>query len=142
MSEKKKATRIIETDEDSEDLAPASKRSSDTSGVNHTKVMRRISPLGFRVVVRIRTADNVTDAGLYLPEGAKAAGQESLVAEVIEVASASDNQTDEETNISGVPLHSLVLIAKDSGIKVPWDDKLRIVDTKDVLGIVHEVRLV
>lgn len=141
MSEKKRATTIIEADEDAGVLHPSAKRSEARSG-QPAKVMRRISPLGFRIVVKIRNVDNVTDAGLYLPEGAKAAGQESLIAEVIEVASASDNQTDEETNISGVPLNSMVLIAKDAGVKVPWDDSLRIVDTKDVLGIVHEVRLV
>ena len=49
---------------------------------------RKISPLGMRVLVQIRKDDNVTDTGLYLPEGAKSEQDESLLAEVIEVAKA------------------------------------------------------
>lgn len=100
--------------------------------------LRSISPLGMRVVIRLRVDSNMTDGGLYLPEGAKQNLQESLLGEVIEVASAIDNESDEETNISGVPLGALVLIPKKAGITVPWDDNLRIVDTKEVLAIVNE----
>lgn len=105
-------------------------------------VVRRINPLGYRVVVRIRKDSNVSDGGLYLPEGAKEAMNESLIGEVLEVASARDEETDEETNVSGVPLGALVLIPKKAGIKVPWDPDLRIVDTKDVLAIVTEEQLI
>ena len=101
--------------------------------------LRRINPLGMRVVIRIRRDENRTDTGLYLPEGAKQSMQDSLLGEVLEVASAMDDDTHEETNISGVPQGSLVIIRKDTGVKVPWDDDLRIVETKDVLAIVSEV---
>ena len=94
-----------------------------------------------RVLVSIRKDSNQTDGGLYLPEGAKQALQESLVAKVIEVASAVDDSTDEEHNVSGIPLGSLVLIPKHAGTKIPWDDTLRIVETKEVLAIVNEISI-
>ena len=100
--------------------------------------VRRLNPLGMRVVVRIRRDSNQTEAGLYLPEGAKEATDESLVGEVIEVASAVDVDTDEEANISGIPHGSLVLIPRKAGTKVPWDDDIRIVETKEVLALIHE----
>jgi co-chaperonin GroES (HSP10) len=106
-----------------------------------SKKIRRVNPVGMRVVVRLRKESNKSDAGLFLPEGAKEATLESLLAEVVEVASATDIETDEEANISGIPLGATVIIAKRSGITVPWDDELRIVDTKEVLAIVHEVEV-
>jgi chaperonin GroES len=99
---------------------------------------RAIHPLGYRVVVRILKEQNQTDGGLYLPEGAKENMQESLLVQVTEVATATDEDTDRETNVSGVPLGALVLIPKSAGVKVPWDDNLRIVDTEDVLCVVTE----
>jgi co-chaperonin GroES (HSP10) len=95
-----------------------------------------------RVVVKIRKDSNTTKTGLYLPEGAKQAADESLLGEVLEVASAHDLDSNEETNISGIPLGALVLIPKDAGVKVPWDEDLRIIDTKNVLALVYESTLV
>lgn len=105
------------------------------------RTIRSVSPLGMRVVVRLLPDENVTDGGLYLPEGAKQSFQESLLGEVVEVASALDSETDEETNISGIPLGARVLIPKKAGVTVPWDDNLRIVDTKEVLAIVAETEI-
>jgi len=105
------------------------------------KRMRKINPLGMRVVVRIETEGNQTEGGLYLPEGAKQNMSESITGEVIEVASASEEGSDEETNVSGVPLGARVLIPKLAGVKIPWDDQLRIVETKEILAIIHEVSL-
>lgn len=106
-----------------------------------TKNMRRINPLGMRVVVKILPETQQTESGLYLPEGAKQQMAESLLAEVVEVASAIDDHTEEETNVSGVPLGALVLVKKEIGVKVPWDDALRIVETKDILAVIHEVAI-
>ena len=103
---------------------------------------RRICPLGMRVLVRIRAEETLTDAGLYLPEGSKEAQDESLLGEVLEVASAIDDETDEEANISGIPLGELVLIPKSAGVRVPWDDNLRLVETSEILAIVEEVNVV
>jgi co-chaperonin GroES (HSP10) len=103
--------------------------------------IRKIHPLGFRVLVKIEKETNVTDAGLYLPEGAKQTMAESLIAEVVEVASATD-ESDEETNVSGIPMGAQVLIPKDAGVRVPWDETLRLVDTKDILALVDEITLV
>jgi co-chaperonin GroES (HSP10) len=104
--------------------------------------MRRINPLGMRVVVKLKKDANVTEAGLYLPEGAKESMQESFLAEVVEVASAVDDDTKEEANVSGVPFGALVLIPKKAGVRVPWDDELRIVETKEILAVVYEVSIV
>ena len=106
-----------------------------------SRPIRRVSPLGMRVLVRIRADKNVSDGGLYLPEGAKQNMAESVVAEVLEVASAVDRDTKEEANISGIPLGAAVLIKKTSGVKVPWDDSLRLVETSEVLALVHEIEL-
>lgn len=105
------------------------------------QMIRKVNPLGMRVLVRIRKEDSVTETGLYLPEGAKENLQESFLAEVQEVASAIDEDTDEEANISGIPQGALVLIPNDAGVRVPWDDALRIVETVDILAIVEELRV-
>jgi hypothetical protein len=60
---------------------------------------------------------------------------------VIEVASAVDSRTDEETNVSGIPLGAMVLIPKTVGVRVPWDEDLRIIDTREVLAVVDEISL-
>ena len=101
--------------------------------------IRRINPLGMRVVIRILPEGNTTDGGLFLPEGAKQALQESVLAEIIEVACAIDDHSHEETNVSGVPLGAIVLIPKTVGIKISWDDSLRIVETNDILATVKEI---
>ena len=100
-----------------------------------------INPLGLRIVVRIPKNSGVSDGGLFIPENAKDNTEESLVAEVISVASALDEETDEEANISGIPLGAWVLIEKKIGVKVPWDERLRIVETHDVLAIVKSYNL-
>ena len=94
-----------------------------------------------RIVVRIPKNSGVSDGGLFIPENAKDNTEESLVAEVISVASALDEETDEEANISGIPLGAWVLIEKKIGVKVPWDERLRIVETHDVLEIVESYNL-
>jgi co-chaperonin GroES (HSP10) len=113
----------------------------DEASCRQVRPIRRLHPLGFRVVARIVKDSNVTDSGLYLPEGAKENMQESVLAQVIEVASTVDSRTDEETNVSGIPLGSLVLIPKTLGIKVPWDEELRIIDTREILALVDEITL-
>ncbi len=105
------------------------------------KKLRRVNPIGMRVVVRLRKESNQSEGGLYLPEGAKDATQESVMGEVVEVASAVDIDTSEEANISGIPLGATVILPKHAGVKVPWDDDLRIVDTKEVLAVVYEVEV-
>ena len=109
---------------------------------SETKRIRKISPLGFRVLVSVRKDINQTEGGLYLPEGAKQNMQDSLLAEVLEVASATDDSTDEDANVSGIPLGALVLIPKTAGVKIPWDDNLRLVETKEILAIIHEISVI
>ncbi len=95
---------------------------------------KKINPLGMRVLVKIIPSSDRTSSGLYLPEGAKESMQESLLGVVIGVATAYDGS--QEANISGVPLNSYVLIPKNSGIRIPWDDSVRVVEVKDILALV------
>jgi co-chaperonin GroES (HSP10) len=118
-----------------------SKSTFDESTLEPATPMRRIHPLGLRVVARVVKESNLSAGGLYLPEGAKEATQESLLAQVIEVASAVDSRTDEETNVSGIPLGAMVLIPKAVGVRVPWDEDLRIIDTREVLAVVDEISI-
>ncbi len=99
---------------------------------------RLILPLGMRVLVRVIHEEDRTGSGLYLPEGAKQEHDEALYAEVIEVA--RDKPTTEELaeNISGVPNGSYVLFRKEAGVRVPWNDTLRLLDVKDILATVEE----
>lgn len=106
-----------------------------------SRMVKSVSPIGMRVLVKIKDGENKTEAGLYLPEGAKEEQEEAVLAEVVEVASALDEELDEETNISGIPLGATVLISKEVGIKVPWDDTLLLVETADVLALVEEFQL-
>lgn len=106
------------------------------------RTVRKVNPLGLRVLVQIRKSAETSEGGLYLPEGSKDRMSESLLAQVIEVASATDIDTDEEANISGIPQGALVLIPKEAGVRVPWDESLRIIDTEDVLAMVTEVGVV
>lgn len=106
-----------------------------------SRMIKSVSPIGMRVLVKIKDGENKTEAGLYLPEGAKEEQEEAVLAEVVEVASAIDEDTDEETNISGIPLGATILISKEIGIKVPWDDSLLLVETADVLALVEEFQL-
>ncbi len=105
------------------------------------KIHTHVNPLGMRVLVKIPNESFRTGAGLFIPENAKDSMSESIVADVIEVASAMDDDSHEETNISGIPLGAKVLINKKVGTQVPWDSSLRIVETKDVLAVVEEINL-
>mgnify|MGYP001181805581 FL=1 len=103
--------------------------------------LRHINPMGMRVVVRVDPDEERSPSGLYLPQGVASKDQQALYGEVIEVARAtSDDDNELGSNVSGVPLGSKVLIPRGSGIEVPWDQALRIVETKDILCCVEEYR--
>lgn len=105
------------------------------------KGVRHIQPLGPRVLVRVLKASDVSDSGLYLPPGAKERMQEALYAEVVEVARAAPRDPEEGfgVNVAGVPLGARVLFAKTAGVRVPWDEDLRLLDSKEVLATVEEI---
>jgi len=108
-----------------------------------TRIVRHIMPLGMRVLVRVLPAEDRAESGLYLPQGAKERTQEALFGEVLEVARAE--ATDPKTegfgvNVAGVPNGAKVLFEKTAGVKVPWDDELRLLETKEVLATVDEIR--
>ena len=100
---------------------------------------RLIMPLGMRILVQMIRDDDRTDAGLYLPASAKEASDEASYGTVIEVARDRVSTDDVAENVSGVPLGARVLFKKDAGVRVPWDDRLRVLDVKDVLATVEEM---
>jgi co-chaperonin GroES (HSP10) len=115
----------------------------------NTSTLRHIKPLGPRVLVRIRKLEDRTGGGLYLPAGAKEEHDDALYGEVVEVARAEARDvglTQEEkdepslgTNVSGVPLGAFVLVPKKAGMRIPWDDQLRLIDVREVLATVDEI---
>lgn len=105
----------------------------------HPRKHRLILPLGPRILVSVIKEEDVTDSGLYLPQGAKEAQGEALYGEVIEVARDKPTTDDPSENVSGVPHGSRVLFKKDAGTRVPWDERLRLLEVKDVLATVEEL---
>jgi co-chaperonin GroES (HSP10) len=103
------------------------------------KSHRLIMPLGMRVLVHVLRDEDRTDAGLYLPAGAKEAQHEALYGEIIEVARDRPSSDDVAENVSGVPHGARVLFRKEAGVRVPWDERLRLLDVKDVLATVEEI---
>ncbi len=108
-----------------------------------SRVTRYIQPMGLRVLVRVIALDRLHESGLYLPDGAREKMQEAVFAEILEVARAHPEDEPEDaslgTNISGLPCGAKILFPKDAGIRVPWDDSLRLLDVKHVLATVEEV---
>ena len=103
------------------------------------KTHRLILPLGMRVLVQLIRVEERTDSGLYLPAGAKEAQDDALYGKVIEVARDRPTTDEATENVSGVPHGAYVLFRKEAGVRVPWDDRLRLIDTKDVLATVEEI---
>ena len=93
-----------------------------------------------RVLVSVMRDDDRTGAGLYLPAGAKEAHNEAAFGEVVEVARDKPTTDDVGANVSGVPHGAKVLFRKDAGVRVPWDERLRVLDVKDILATVEEIR--
>lgn len=109
------------------------------------RVTRYIQPLGMRVLVRVIKQDQVHESGLYLPDGAKEKMNEAHFGEIIEVARARPEDEPDDVslgaNVSGIPCGAKILFAKEQGIRVPWDDSLRLLEVKHVLATVEEVGL-
>ena len=93
------------------------------------------------MLVRVLPAEGRSESGLYLPPGCKEKMQEALYGEVVEVARAEPESRDDGlgVNVSGVPNGARVLFSKGAGTKVPWNEELRILETKEVLAIVDEI---
>ncbi|MFN3199024.1 MAG: co-chaperone GroES [Bradymonadia bacterium] len=114
---------------------------SDELKVPGHRPLRYIKPLGPRVLVRVLKLESRSEAGLYLPEGVKEQHDDALYGEVVEVARAGTETGDEIVgeNVSGVPMGAKVLFPKKAGVRVPWDDELRLLEVKEVLATVEEV---
>lgn len=105
------------------------------------RTIRKVNPLGLRVLVELDNDGNRSDGGLYLPEGSKDSLSESIIVTVREVARAkvSDHLgNEEEANVSGIPEGAKVLIRAGAGVKVPWSPHFRIVETNEVLALIEE----
>lgn len=110
-----------------------------SSATSDPKPHRLILPLGLRVLVQVISLDERTDAGLYLPAGAKEANDDAFYGKVVEVARDRPTTNEATENVSGVPHGAHVLFRKEAGVRVPWDDRLRLIDVKDILATVEEV---
>ncbi len=91
------------------------------------------------MLVQVVKIEERTDAGLFLPAGAKEAHDDALYGKVVEVARDRPNTDDISENVSGVPHGAFVLFRKEAGVRVPWDERLRLIDVKDILATVEEV---
>lgn len=100
---------------------------------------RHIQPLGPRVLVRLEENADQTASGLYLPQGVQSKHQEACYAQVIEVARDALATDEIGENVSGIPLGVFVLFHKDAGLTVPWDDRLRLVKTSEIVAIIEEI---
>ncbi len=102
---------------------------------------RHIKPLGMRVLVRIIKQDDRSGGGLYLPQGVKEEHDDALYGEVVEVARAEPGEDEHSLgqNVSGVPLGARILFPKSEGLRVPWDEDLRLLEVKAVCALVEEV---
>lgn len=121
-----------ESDERSEDEAPAE--------ADHHQPIRHIQPMGMRVLVRLLPSSDRSPGGLYLPQGVSQTKEEALYGEVVEVARATGDEASLGENVSGVPAGAYVLFPVEAGVRVPWDNDLRIIETKDILATVEEVQ--
>jgi co-chaperonin GroES (HSP10) len=111
--------------------------------------------MGPRILIRVIKSPDRSEAGLFLPQGAKDHTAEALLGEVIEVARTQpkadslvdivdeeEDQPDAEPvvdfgkNVSGIPLGANVLFEKERGVAVPWDDNLRLLEVRYVLALV------
>jgi len=110
-----------------------------SSNATSDKPARLILPLGLRVLVQVITLEERTDAGLFLPAGAKELHDDAHYGKVIEVARVQPSSDQASENVSGVPNGAFVLFRKEAGVRVPWDDRLRLIDVKDILATVEEL---
>ena len=84
-----------------------------------------IKPLGTRVVVKPEDAEEKTQSGIYLPNGAK---EKPQVGEVLAIGSSDEIE---------VKIGNKVLYQKFSGTKIEEDkQELLILDQADILAIV------
>lgn len=93
------------------------------------------------MLVQVLRIEERTDAGLFLPAGAKEAHDDALYGKVVEVARDRPTTDDVSENVSGVPHGAHVLFRKEAGVRVPWDERLRLIDVKDILATVEEVNV-
>ena len=105
--------------------------------------VRLAEPVQSRLTIpcEMIAGDERTDAGLYLPAGAKEAHDEASYGKVVEVARDRPTTAEAGENVSGVPHGSHVLFRKEAGVRVPWDDRLRLIDVKDILATVEELNV-
>lgn len=151
MSKSKSANKRRPATPDDAEVSTAKESAADAPP---KRIARHVQPLGPRVLVRIVEAPSRLDSGLYLPANAKDATIDALLGEVLEVArtmpspDSMDFEGDDDDelprgslghNVSGIPLGARVLFGKERGVTIPWDETLRLVDTRHVLALVDEI---
>ncbi len=154
MSKSKAATKRRTAEPDDREASPAPQE-LEPAEAPPKRIARHVQPLGPRVLVRIVEAPSRLDSGLYLPANAKDETIDALLGQVLEVARTMPTRDnvefqadvdDDDTprgslgeNVSGIPLGARVLFGKERGVTIPWDETLRLVDTRHVLALVDEI---
>jgi chaperonin GroES len=95
--------------------------------------MTSIKPLGDRVVVKPKPADETTESGLYIPDSAKEKPQEGTVVAI------GPGRVEDGTRIEmTVEEHDDVLYGKYAGTEVTLDgEEYLIMRESDIFGIVE-----
>ena len=155
MSKSKAANKRRTAEPDDREASPAPQE-LESAEAPPKRIARHVQPLGPRVLVRIVEAPSRLDSGLYLPANAKDETIDALLGQVLEVARTmpargnvefQDDLDDNDNtprgslgeNVSGIPLGARVLFGKERGVTIPWDETLRLVDTRHVLALVDEI---
>lgn len=97
-------------------------------------IMAKIKPLGDRVVVRPKPAEEKTESGLYIPDSAKEKPQEGTVVAI------GDGRVENGTRIDmSVEEGDEVLYGKYAGTEVTLDgEEYLIMRESDIFGVVED----
>lgn len=113
--------------------APVKKATTPKATVDYTKV---ITPLGDRLVIRLKSTEKVTPAGLILPDSATSA-EGYLKGEVLACGSGTYTKKGHHKALD-VKIGDIVLFNEYSSTKVKFNNEdLHIVHENEVLGVAN-----
>jgi chaperonin GroES len=114
-------------------LDPTAAAASGTAGAGTTSIVKRLRPLGDRVVIEATAAEAMTKSGLVIPDTAKEKPQEGTIAAVGPGRILDDGSREPMDVKPG----DKVLYAKYAGTEFKLDgEDLLIVGQRDILAIV------
>lgn len=93
-----------------------------------------IKPLGSRVLIKRRDAEDKTEGGLYLPDNAQEKNQEAVV---VAVGSGGKDRNGNDIEFT-VKEGDVVLVTKYAGTEVKLGDEVyNILDESEILGVIE-----